>query len=115
MISGLKTIIYPVSDIGAAKAFYTELFGVEPYVDAPYYVAFNAAGHDVGLDPQGHAKGLTGPTPYWHVSDINASLNEQVAAGATVLQQPTDVGAGNMIATIKDMDGNVTGIIQAAG
>ena len=66
MASGMQTIIYPVEDI-AAKNLYATAFGVEPYVDEPYYVAFNVGGQDVGLDPNGHAKGMTGPVPYWRV------------------------------------------------
>jgi hypothetical protein len=67
MASGLKTIIYPVKDLAGAKALYGNLLGVEPYVDQPYYVAFNVDGTDVGLDPNGHAKGMTGALPYWQV------------------------------------------------
>ena len=47
---------------------------MEPYIDEVYYAAFNVGGHDVGLDPNGHSKGMTGPTTYWHVDDINKSL-----------------------------------------
>jgi len=70
MTAGLQTIIYPVKDIDRAKSLFAALLGVEPYADEPYYVGFKAAGQDVGLDPNGHAKGMTGPVPYWHVPDI---------------------------------------------
>lgn len=70
MTAGLKTIIYPVKDITRAKALFSALLEVEPYADEPYYVGFKDAGQDIGLDPNGHAKGMTGPVPYWHVSDI---------------------------------------------
>jgi predicted enzyme related to lactoylglutathione lyase len=111
MASGLKTIIYPVKDLEKAKTVYGELLGATPYIDQPYYAAFNASGQDVGLDPNGHAKGMTAPIAYWHVSDIHASLDRLIAIGAEVQQQPTDVG-GALIATVKDADGNVTGLIQ---
>jgi predicted enzyme related to lactoylglutathione lyase len=114
MAEGLRTITYPVRDLAKAKALYGELLGVEPYMDQPYYVAFSAAGQDVGLDPQGHQKGMTAPIPYWHVADIQASLKTLLGAGAEIVQDPTDVGEGNLIATVKDADGNVTGLFQAA-
>jgi predicted enzyme related to lactoylglutathione lyase len=114
MTDGLKTITYPVRDLVKAKALYGELLGVEPYMDEPYYVAFNAGGQDVGLDPQGHQKGMTGPIPYWHVEDIQTSLKTLLDTGAEIVQDPTDVGAGNLIARVKDADGNVTGLFQAA-
>ena len=113
MTSGLKTIIYPVSDLAGAKSRFATLFGVEPYIDQPYYVAFNVDGNDVGLDPNGHGKGMTGPLPYWHVADIRASIDRLVSAGAEVQQDPTDVGGGNLIATVKDADGNTIGLMQA--
>lgn len=41
MTSGMKTIIYPVKDIAAAKQLYSEMLGVTPLMDEPYYVGFN--------------------------------------------------------------------------
>lgn len=113
MTSGLKTVIYPVKDLASAKKLYGTLLGVEPYADQPYYVGFNVDGQDVGLDPNGHSKGMTGPLPYWHVSDIQASIDDLVAAGGEPQQEPTDVGGGNLVATVKDADGNLIGLFQA--
>ncbi|MEW2163620.1 VOC family protein [Streptomyces sp. NPDC007084] len=112
MTAGLKTVIYPVKDIAKAKALFTALLGVEPYVDEPYYVGFKDAGQDVGLDPSGHSKGLTGPVPYWHVDDIKATLSALLAAGAETLQDVQEVGGGRLIASVKDTDGNQVGLIQ---
>lgn len=113
MSKGIKTILYPVADLAQAKAFYTTLLGVEPYMDEPYYVAFNAHGQDVGLDPNGSKVGLTAATAYWHVDDIKASLASLLESGATVHQDVRDVGAGNLVASVRDVDNNVTGLIQA--
>ncbi|MEU6259885.1 VOC family protein [Streptomyces sp. NPDC047043] len=112
MTAGLKTIIYPVKDIARAKALFGALLGVEPYADEPYYVGFKDAGQDVGLDPNGHAKGMTGPVPYWHVEDIRGRLAALVEAGAEVLQDVQDVGGGRLIAFVKDTDGNLVGLLQ---
>ncbi|MER6125708.1 VOC family protein [Streptomyces sp. NPDC001795] len=112
MTAGLKTIIYPVKDLARAKALFSALLEVEPYADEPYYVGFKDAGQDVGLDPNGHAKGMTGPVPYWHVDDIRARLAALLDAGAELLQDVQDVGGGRLIASVKDTDGNLVGIIQ---
>ncbi len=114
MTSGLKTIIYPVKDLDAAKAAFSALLGAGPVVDQPYYVQFNDAGQEIGLDPNGHGKGMTGPTPYWHVDDIRATVDGLVRAGCTELQGVTDVG-GRLIATILDADGNQIGVLQNVG
>jgi hypothetical protein len=36
----IRTVIYPVKDLAQTKALYGKLAGVEPYMDAPYYVGF---------------------------------------------------------------------------
>jgi predicted enzyme related to lactoylglutathione lyase len=112
MTAGVQTVIYPVQDLGAAKRLFQALLGVEPYADEPYYVGFKAADQDVGLDPNGHRKGMTGPVPYWHVEDLDASLAALLAAGAETQQAVTDVGGGRRIATVRDADGNPIGLLQ---
>ena len=112
MAEGLQTIIYPVKDLEKAKPLFTALLGVEPYADAPYYVGFKAAGQDVGLDPNGHAQGMTGPVPFWHVTDLRERLAALLEAGAELLQDVRDVGNGRLIASVKDPDGNLVGLLQ---
>jgi catechol 2,3-dioxygenase-like lactoylglutathione lyase family enzyme len=51
----------PVKDIARAKALYNDLLGVEPIMDQPHYVGDRVGGQDVGLDPNGHSKGMTIP------------------------------------------------------
>ncbi|MEU5090486.1 VOC family protein [Streptomyces sp. NPDC021356] len=114
MTAGVNTIIYPVKDIARAKALFSALLQVEPYADEPYYVGYKAAGQDVGLDPNGHAKGMTGPVPYWHVDDIRGRLAALLEAGGELLQDAQDVGGGRMIASVKDADGNLVGLVQDA-
>jgi predicted enzyme related to lactoylglutathione lyase len=114
MTSGIGTIIIPVTDLAAAKAVYGELLGVAPSTDQPYYVGFEAGGQQIGLDPNGHRQGMTGPVTYWHVDDLAAALNALVKAGAQELQPARDVGDGKLIASVKDADGNVIGLLQTA-
>jgi predicted enzyme related to lactoylglutathione lyase len=114
MTSGIGTIIIPVTDLAAAKAVYGELLGVAPSTDQPYYVGYQAAGQQIGLDPNGHRQGMTGPVMYWHVDDLAASLDALVKAGAQELQPARDVGDGKLIAAVKDTDGNIIGLLQPA-
>ena len=48
-VLGLRTTIYKVGDIGAAKEWYAKAFQVTPYFDEPFYVGFNVAGYELGL------------------------------------------------------------------
>src|SRR3954471_11796084 len=108
MASAANTIVYSVSDIDTAKAVFTALLG-EPHTDTPYYVGFNHEGQEIGLDPNGHKKGLTGAVPYWSVDDIAPKVASLTAAGATLLSEPTDVGGGRKVAALSASDGSVIG------
>ena len=55
---------------------------------------------------------MTSPVAFWHVPDIEAKLAEVTAAGATVNEEAHDVGGGRLVATVKDTDGNVLGLMQ---
>jgi predicted enzyme related to lactoylglutathione lyase len=113
MTEGVKTIIYPVRNLAKAKTLYGKLLGMQPYADEAYYVGFKVEGQDVGLDPHGHSQGMTGPVAYFHVDDIEKSLQTLLDAGAEVQQEVRDVGGGRLIASVKDADDNVIGLIQA--
>src|SRR3989442_11699129 len=113
MNQGIRTVIYPVKDIVQAKRLYSTLLGVEPYADAAYYVGFRVGDQEIGLDPNGHKNGMTGPIDYWQVNDIKKSLQLFLAAGAQVQQEVKDVGGGRLIASVKDADGNITGLMQS--
>ena len=109
---GIKTVLHPVSDLEKGKAMYTALLGIQPQTDGPYYVGFDVAGQQIGLVPGGGPQGMTSPVAYWHVSDIEAKLAEVTAAGADVKEPAHDVGAGRLVATVTDPDGNVLGLLQ---
>jgi len=112
MNQGIITVIYPVKDIAQAKALYTQLLGVEPIMDEAYYVGYKVGNQDIGLDPYGHSKGMTGPLSYYQVSDIQQSLQSLLDAGAKVQDAVKDVGGGKLIASVRDADGNSIGLIQ---
>ena len=112
MTPELNTVLYPVKDVDKAKATFTALFGVEPHVDSMYYVGFEVGGHEVGLVPNGHDQGMTGPEPFYDVEDITATLAALSAAGAIVVQEPTDVAAGLLVAKVRDTEGNLIGVKQ---
>ena len=111
MNKGVKTIIYPVTDLNQAKKFYTTLLGVEPFIDGEYYVGFRVGEQQIGLDPYGHREGVT---PYFHVSDIRKSFQELVDAGAQVLEEIKDVGGGGLVASVRDANGNIIGLSEEA-
>ena len=53
-----------------------------------------------------------GMTAFYHVDDIKNSLQILLDAGAEIIQDIKDVGGGRLIASAKDKDGNIIGLIQ---
>jgi predicted enzyme related to lactoylglutathione lyase len=113
-ILGLRTIAYASPDIAAAKAWYTQVLGIAPYFDEPFYVGFNVGGYELGLNPDTSETptGLGGTTAYWGVADCRAEFARLVGLGAVVHQEPRDVGGGILVASVLDPHGNVFGIIE---
>lgn len=111
-MSTASTLIYPVTDLAAAKRVFSTLLGTQPHTDESYYVGYNVDGQEIALDPNGHRKGLTGGTPYWPVDDLEATVESLVGAGATVKQKATNVGGGRTVAVLADPDGNMIGLMQ---
>jgi predicted enzyme related to lactoylglutathione lyase len=114
MNHGIRTIIYPVKDAGQAKGLFSKLLGSEPYVDQPYYVGFRVGEQEIGLLPNGHATGMKEPLGYFHVDDIKKTLEALEKEGAQIQQPVKDVGAGRLVASVKDADGNPIGLLQSS-
>ena len=112
-ILGLRTVAYQVTDLEAAKSWYTEAFGTRPYFDEPYYVGFNIGGYELALQPS-DARTPAHPTQtltYWGVEDIASSWKHFLALGATEHEAPNSVGGGILVASLKDPWGNLIGLI----
>ena len=113
MFNGLRTTIYQVPDIDAAKRWYTTAFGVPAYFDQPFYVGFAIGGHELGLQPDAPSAALTeNVVAYWGVDDADAAVAHLLAHGATAHRSVQDVGEGIRVASVRDPFGNVIGVIQ---
>lgn len=108
MSHSVASVVIPVSDLAAAKAIYTALYG-PPHTDEPYYVGYAAGDVQIGLDPNGDVAG--GPIAYAGVDDVDAARAAAVAAGATERVAPREVSPGTRIAVLADGDGNPFGLI----
>ena len=109
MNKGIKTVLYPVKDINQSKTVFRKLLGVEPYADQPYYVGFKIGDQDIGLVPNNPEGGVTA---FFHVDNIKDSLQILVDAGAQIIQNIKNVGGERLIASAKDKDGNIIGLVQ---
>jgi predicted enzyme related to lactoylglutathione lyase len=114
MVKGLGTVIYHVTDLNRAKAWYAAAFQQQPYFDQPFYVGFNIAGYELGLDPDQTVTkaGRGGSVAYWRVAEIESAVQHFVTAGAVVVTPIQDVGDGIKVGTVTDPFGNMIGLIE---
>jgi predicted enzyme related to lactoylglutathione lyase len=123
MLRGLTTVRYEADDHAAAKRWYAEVLGIEPYFDRPGYAEFRIGDHqhELGLvdrafagqlgGPDGpDAPGPSGAVVYWHVDDVPATIARLVELGATVHEPPQDFG-GFIASSVVDPFGNILGIM----
>jgi len=109
MNKGIKTILYPVKNMTEAKTLFSKLLEIEPYADQPYYIGFKVNDQDIGLVPNNPEGGAIA---FFHVDDIKNSLQILVDAGAEIIQEIKNVGGGRLVASAKDKDGNLIGLVQ---
>ena len=137
MLRGLATVNYWADDLAAAKEWYSELLGLDPYFERaeldgrivapgdpgydqarPGYIEFRLGDyqHELGLidsryAPAGAATGPAGAVVYWHVDDVPATLEKLLSMGATEHDAARDRGAGFITASVVDPFGNILGIM----
>ena len=107
----VSLIVYPATDLNAAKRFFRELIGADPYVDGGPYVGYKSGDMEIGLVPNKDARDSAG-VAYWTVGDIASRVKGLVAAGGTIVQDVTDVGYGMLVASVKDPNGVSVGLRQ---
>ena len=126
MFRGLRTAIYLVPDLGAARDWYAKVLDKPPYFDNGDYVGFSAGGYELGLFPEqsADANGIPaareesaaakghGVLAYWGVDDIEQAHERLLTLGARPLEKISDVGGGIKIGAVLDPFGNAFGIIQ---
>lgn len=102
----IRSLVIPVSDLGATKAVYTALLG-SPHTDEAYYVGYNINGFEVALNPAGVDGG---PVAFADVEDLDATRSTLLAAGATERDAPRQVAPDARVCVLADADGNPIGL-----
>ena len=115
MFKKLRTVVYQVNDIEAAKKWYIKATGIKPYFDEPYYVGFDINGFELGLDAD-----IPGPTignhsiAYWAVDDAAKAAKKLTSIGGKLIQPRTNVGGTIYVAVVEDPFGNHVGLMEGA-
>ncbi|GAB3996635.1 VOC family protein [Spirosoma daeguense] len=121
VLRGLATINFYATDHEAAKQWYSQFLGVEPYFNVPGYTEFRIGDfqHELGLidskyAPAGATEKPAGAIAYWHVDDLQATLDRLISLGATLYQPIIDHSQGQgrfVTASVIDPFGNILGIM----
>jgi hypothetical protein len=111
-VEGIRAVVYPARDLGAAVVAWTAMLGHGPVWESPDYVAFDAGGAEVGLS---RLPWFEQPVVFWKVADIEAAWAGLVAGGGTALGET----AGGTMAEVNSaevVNGDPkTGIVTVPG
>lgn len=124
ILRGIATISFYAEDMAAARQWYTQLLGIEPYFvrpqeGPPAYIEFRIGDyqHELGIidsqyKPAGAAATPGGAVVFWHVDDIEAALEKVKAMGAKEYDPLTKRGdSGFITASVIDPFGNILGLM----
>jgi predicted enzyme related to lactoylglutathione lyase len=125
MFRGFATISFYADDLTDARAWYTELFGVDAYYAfpeppaPPAYIEFRVGddGDELGIidrryAPSGASNAPGGSVMFWHVDDLAATVEKLTAMGAIEYEPVTQREAGFVTASVVDPFGNVLGVMH---
>lgn len=122
-LRGMATVNYFADDMAAAKKWYSQLLGIEPYFERPNpenpaYIEFRIGDyqHELGIidrryAPKDAASGPGGAILHWHVDDIEGTLEHLKAMGAKEYDPLTPRESGFITASVVDPFGNILGIM----
>lgn len=114
-------MVFPVDDFDGAKAWYSKVFGLAPYMDTPAYAEFRVGDyqHEFGLLNVAMSGGFAeapkspgGAMVYWYVDDAEAQVARLVGLGATIKDPPRDFGQGFIGASVFDPFGHILAVMN---
>ena len=87
-LRGFATVSYYAADLEAAKNWYTELLGIQPYFVRDGYIEFRVGDyeHELGIIDSKYIPKVAKPGPggeviFWHVDDVATMLEKLKAMG----------------------------------
>jgi lactoylglutathione lyase len=95
---------YKVSDLSAARNFYSRCFGVKPYFDEPTWVVFEIHNYQLWLEPDNLIESIYETTnpfyelskdrklTYWAVENVEEICNRFRDLGGVILKVPKKDG-----------------------
>ena len=108
LTNGLQFVLVHVTDLAAARAFYTEKLGLTVAAEQPGFVQFAQPG-GIGAwfalsaeDP--NARPFSDPELWWYVDDADTACATLKDRGVEIVEQPHDMPFGRVF-TLHDPAG----------
>lgn len=118
MLRGVSTINFYANDHLQAVKWYTDFLKVEPYFSVPSYAEFRIGDYqqelgiiDSKFAPNHITNKPAGATIYWHVDDLQKTIDKLFSMGATIYEPKKDRGNGFVTISFLDPFGNILGIM----
>jgi predicted enzyme related to lactoylglutathione lyase len=122
ILRGMATVSFYADDVKAARNWYSELLGIEPYFQRPdeqnpAYIEFRIGDyqHELGIIDRRWAPVKTnshgGAVLFWHVDDVAATVEKLKEMGAREYEPIINREAGFITASVVDPFGNILGIM----
>jgi predicted enzyme related to lactoylglutathione lyase len=123
ILRGMTTVSFYADDMIAARAWYSELLGMDAYfqrpdAENPGYIEFRIGDyqHELGIidrkyAPKGSAGVPGGAILFWHVDNLEEALERIKSMGAKEYEPQTVRGEGFVTASVVDPFGNVLGLM----
>jgi predicted enzyme related to lactoylglutathione lyase len=122
-LRGMATVSFWTDNVKAARKWYNELLGVEPYFERPdsknpSYIEyrFGDLAAELGIidrkfAPKAAKEGPAGAVLFWHVDDVEGTLQRLLDLGCKEYEALTKREAGFVTASVIDPFGNILGVM----
>jgi predicted enzyme related to lactoylglutathione lyase len=118
-LRGLATVNFYAANHQEAVKWYSDFLKMEPYFNVPGYSEFRIGDYQSELGiidskyaPKNIGDKPAGATIYWHVDNLEATVNRLVSLGAAIHDPITARGNNGFVtASVIDPFGNILGVM----
>lgn len=118
ILKGLTTVSFFATNHEKAVKWYSDFLETEPYFNMPGYSEFRIGDyqHELGIidskfAPENMSIKPTGAVVFWHVDNLQVTLDRLLSMGAKEFAPITDRSEGFITASVVDPFGNILGIM----
>ncbi len=119
ILRGIATVNFYAANHQDAVKWYSDFLEMEPYFNVPGYSEFRIGDYQIELGivdskyaPKNISDKPAGATIYWHVDNLQATVDRLVSLGATIHDPVTARGNNGFVtASVVDPFGNILGVM----